>query len=653
MPPYQYEKYDNRAIVGSIADMMQRAAEIRAQAALQSGQIQAHATQARGDAWGQAINQIGQAVGSIPAQMQQAKAQQQIGEMRAMELAAAKQQQAQRGQQQQDVAALDRAFSPAAALGPGVQGPMPADAPLPDRDTILKALPGHLQPVALKHFADIDETKAKNRATRDEFFASVAAGVHAFGNDPKAALIALQEAADDYPQQATQIKQLIEQNPSPEFVGKLTSSLMVKSPKYAAMLQKQETPKTREVKVTNPDGTETIQIVKDEPGQTFTSTPKSTKATTPGSFEDYVGRYAAEKNLVLQNETGRGNIPLYGRPRVKNADGSISTVRSMSFNDNGKEVLVPTVSTDGRIMTDEEAIATYHRTGQHLGMFQTPEEATRYAKQLHSEYETGKYDKRVASAADIEDARKRYQQADDRPRVTVTTSNGQPSDVKEAVAAMKEGTVPPLLPGRASKEYIATLAEAHRQGYDLQGAVTDWNATQKHLATMNGAQQLRLNQAINALPDMLDSVDALATKWKGGKFPILNRANLALAKGGTYGSDVASVANQLDAQIADVTADLGNVYMGGNSPTDHALGLAGKSLKGEWDEKVLHDMVALAKKNVTIRRNSIAHTGVAGASANNPYLPGATESGAPPPPAATPKATMRFNPATGKLEPIK
>jgi methyl-accepting chemotaxis protein len=131
---------------------------------------------------------------------------------------------------------------------------------------------------------------------------------------------------------------------------------------------------------------------------------------------------------------------------------------------------------------------------------------------------------------------------------------------------MKAGTLPPQLPGRASKEYVAIMAEAKRQGFDLASAATDWTATQKHIATMNGAQQLRLNQSINALPDMLDSVDALASKWKGGKFPILNKANLALAKGGAYGSDVASIANQLDAQIADVTADLGNVYMGGNSP---------------------------------------------------------------------------------------
>lgn len=218
-------------------------------------------------------------------------------------------------------------------------------------------------------------------------------------------------------------------------------------------------------------------------------------------------------------------------------------------------------------------------------------------------------------------ARKAYQQADDKPSVTVTTQNADQTNVAETVKGMKDGSLPPILPGRATKEYLMLTAEAHRQGYDLARAATDWQATQKHIATMNGAQQLRLNQSINQLPELLDSVDALAAKWKGGRFPLLNSANLALAKGGAFGKDAASIANQLSAQIADVTADLGNVYMGGNSPTDEALGLAKKALSEKWDQKVLADMTALARKNVQTRKNSINNTGVAGASADNPYAP--------------------------------
>jgi len=81
-----------------------------------------------------------------------------------------------------------------------------------------------------------------------------------------------------------------------------------------------------------------------------------------------------------------GNINLHDRPHVSNSDGSISTVRSISFGmDDGREVLVPTVSDDGRIMSDEEAWAQYERTGRHLGIFNSPDEATAYANSLHEE----------------------------------------------------------------------------------------------------------------------------------------------------------------------------------------------------------------------------------------------------------------------------
>lgn len=88
-----------------------------------------------------------------------------------------------------------------------------------------------------------------------------------------------------------------------------------------------------------------------------------------------------------------GNIDLYNRPVVKNKDGTVSTVKSVSYNIDGKEVLLPTVTDDGRVIDTStekgkaEVIRTYLKTGKHLGKFNTPAEADAYAQQLHVQQE--------------------------------------------------------------------------------------------------------------------------------------------------------------------------------------------------------------------------------------------------------------------------
>ncbi|RTM07404.1 MAG: hypothetical protein EKK31_11615 [Hyphomicrobiales bacterium] len=105
----------------------------------------------------------------------------------------------------------------------------------------------------------------------------------------------------------------------------------------------------------------------------------------------------------IPGQSEPGNIDLAKRPVVKNADGTISTVRSMSFEEDGKEILVPTVSPDGKILSDQQAIDLYHKTGQHLGKFDSPQAADEYAQALH-EAQAQFYGNRASGVSAVIDA---------------------------------------------------------------------------------------------------------------------------------------------------------------------------------------------------------------------------------------------------------
>src|SRR5262245_5982385 len=74
---------------------------------------------------------------------------------------------------------------------------------------------------------------------------------------------------------------------------------------------------------------------------------------------------------------------IYNRPVLRNPDGSYSTTSSFSFEEDGREVLIPSVI-EGKRLSEKAAIAHYRRTGEHLGKFDSPKSADRYATDLHN-----------------------------------------------------------------------------------------------------------------------------------------------------------------------------------------------------------------------------------------------------------------------------
>ncbi len=99
-----------------------------------------------------------------------------------------------------------------------------------------------------------------------------------------------------------------------------------------------------------------------------------------------------------------GNIDLSNRPVVHNPDGSISTVRSISFSDeSGREILIPTVRVGlDRVMTNDEAIAYYQQTGQFLGVFDNAKDADAYGVAVHNQQANGTPLPGFATSGDIQ-----------------------------------------------------------------------------------------------------------------------------------------------------------------------------------------------------------------------------------------------------------
>ena len=92
------------------------------------------------------------------------------------------------------------------------------------------------------------------------------------------------------------------------------------------------------------------------------------------------------QGMFKGGEIEQGNIDLGKRPLVDNPEtGGKSSVYSMSIGTPQGEVLISRVSDDGRILSEEEATDQFHKTGKHLGVYSSPEEATKAAQMIHGQ----------------------------------------------------------------------------------------------------------------------------------------------------------------------------------------------------------------------------------------------------------------------------
>lgn len=242
--------------------------------------------------------------------------------------------------------------------------------------------------------------------------------------------------------------------------------------------------------------------------------------------------------------TTPGNIDVHNRPVVKNPDGTISTVRSMSIGTDKGETLIPTVSNDGRIMSDPDAVAAFKQTGQNLGVFKDPTSATAYAKTLHNdqaaEYAPQSQGEMVTVRDPFTNQYHAVPKAQTRPKsvveqardiAAVYRANGQPDKALEIInksleTALNEKTFD-------KREMADSLTSARANPYEFAKVLSDVNRRvgtniEVSVENVQGQPVLKFNQPGSAAPPFyLTPTGELSTKPMPGAYSMQSAALVA------------------------------------------------------------------------------------------------------------------------------
>ena len=206
-------------------------------------------------------------------------------------------------------------------------------------------------------------------------------------------------------------------------------------------------------------------------------------------------------------------------------------------------------------------------------------------------------------------ARKEYEAAGARPTAVLAGMNQlyAETDPKAIADQIRQGAMPPDISqyGRAVQGAVASmLAKPGSNGeppFNLSDAQRTWKAQINLNRTMNGSQQVRLDESIRSGLAMYDKVDELADQWDSQGWGPLSRANLTAARNGALGPDAAKIAIQLTGQIAQLTSDVATIEQGGLTPTNESRAVAEKSLQDWWSKGTIKAMTAQGRANMQIR----------------------------------------------------
>jgi hypothetical protein len=182
--------------------------------------------------------------------------------------------------------------------------------------------------------------------------------------------------------------------------------------------------------------------------------------------------------------------------------------------------------------------------------------------------------------------------------------------IDQIVGGVKAGLVAPTPEGLGrSGAYTEVVGKLAADGFNLAKAQTEWLATKRNIATIDGVQFKRLESAEKMVTSMTDRVDRLAKEWDSYGIGPLSRARLTAAQQGALGQKAQSLAARYDQLIKENIGELAIVIKGGGTPTNEDRQFAEKTLESWWAAGTVLDVTEQMRATVNSR---IAITGELG-----------------------------------------
>jgi len=202
----------------------------------------------------------------------------------------------------------------------------------------------------------------------------------------------------------------------------------------------------------------------------------------------------------------------------------------------------------------------------------------------------------------------------DIPKDAVVQQTGQSNfgsaseeELSSVVDGMAKGTQNPNLTAYSRNDRTRLSALAEKRGINLNQFAGEYNATQKFLQTKNSIKQVQLRQGIDSVQQSVKHLRDLNEEFKRTGWTPANKAEIVLAMTGTNPAK-REIATKYLTQLNVLTDEMGQVFMGGNSPTDRALKLAGEIFNKDFGFDQMNAALDTVDTNLQFRLNAMDST---------------------------------------------